>query len=202
MKTHHRITDLFIQLLHDEQLKSHLTFGQIIKKLGDRSYGFILLFFSIPSALPFSFIPGISFIFSIPIALGSLQMIIGRKTIWIPAVLANKSISKETFSKVIRHALPVIKKTESFLKPRYSIMNSRLFMILNGITIVFLSILLMLPIPLSNFFLASLIAIFSLGIIEKDGLFIIAGYVLSFFYISIMYVIILTVVQSILKYFS
>lgn len=202
MKTHHRITDLFIQLLHDEQLKSHLTFGQIIKKLGDRSYGFILLFFAIPSALPFSFIPGISFIFSIPIALGSLAMAIGENTIWIPTILENQTISKKTFAKVIRYSLPIIRKTEYFLKPRYSMMNSRPLMILNGITIFFLSILLMLPIPFSNFFLASLIAVFSLGLIEKDGLFILLAYVLSFFYIGLMYVIIVTVIQSILKYFS
>ena len=59
--------------------------------------------------------------------------------------------------------------------------------IITGIVIMMLALLLLLPIPFSNFIFAALIIIFSLGLIEKDGFFILCGYFAPILYFSVLY---------------
>jgi hypothetical protein len=67
--------------------------------------------------------------------------------------------------------------------------------IINGSIIFCLAILLMLPIPLSNFIFAGLLIIFSLGLIEKDGLFLAVGYIGAILYVSFIYVFIVAIIK-------
>jgi hypothetical protein len=67
--------------------------------------------------------------------------------------------------------------------------------IINGSIIFCLAILLMLPIPFSNFIFAGLLIIFSLGLIEKDGLFLAIGYIGATLYISFIYVFIVAIIK-------
>lgn len=90
--------------------------------------------------------------------------------------------SPKSISKIIHTTVPYLIKIEYFLKPRWSFMTCRFMEIINGTIIFCLAILLMLPIPFSNFIFAALLITFSLGLIEKDGLFIILAYVGVFLY--------------------
>ncbi|HRD70079.1 MAG TPA: exopolysaccharide biosynthesis protein [Legionella sp.] len=197
-KTPARASDTLLEIANDKK-SGQLTYQSILDRLGESAFGIALLFFALPSALPFAAIPGISFFFSIPIALFALQLIIGRKTLWLPKSVANRTVNKGTIAKVIHTSVPYLKKMEYLLKPRLPVMNSRFFEILNGFIIFCLSILLMLPIPFSNFILAFILIVFSLGLIEKDGVFIIVGYISTFVYISFVYVLIMA---AIIKLFA
>ena len=74
-------------------------------------------------------------------------------------------------------------------------MTSRFMEIINGLVIFCLALLLMLPIPFSNFIFAALLIIFSLGLIENDGLFLVMGYIGTIFYISFIYIFIVAVIK-------
>ncbi len=182
-----RSSDTLLEIANNKDLNGELTFQRILDTLGERAFGIVLLFFALPSALPFSAVPGVSVIFSVPIILFACQMIFARKTLWIPKVLAHRTIHQETIAKVVQSTVPYLIKIEYFLKPRLSFMNCRFMEIMNGTLILCLALLLMLPIPLSNFILSSLLIIFSLGLIEKDGLFILAVYVGAITYVSFIY---------------
>lgn len=189
-------SDTLLKLANHKELEGQLTYQNILEVLGERAFGIVLLFFALPSALPFSTVPGVSFVFSVPIALFACQMIFARKTLWLPKIIAKRTIHQKTISKVIHTTLPYLTKIEYFLKPRWVFMTYRLMEIINGITIFCLAIFLMLPIPLSNFIFALLLIIFSLGLIEKDGVLLIVGYIGAIFYISFMFVF----VEGIIKY--
>jgi hypothetical protein len=182
-----RSSDALLEIANNKDLSGKLTYQRILDILGERAFGIVLLFFALPSALPFSAIPGVSTIFSVPILLFACQMIFARKTLWLPKIIANRTIQQESIAKVIHTATPYIIKIENFLKPRWPFMNCRFMEIMNGIIILCLAILLMLPIPLSNLIFSSLLIIFGMGLIEKDGLFILLGYVGAIFYVSFIY---------------
>lgn len=167
---------------------------RIIQELGQRAFGIVLLFFALPNALPFSVVPGISTVSSVPILIFACQMIFARKVLWLPKIIAEKPIKQETIARVIHPTLPYLIKIERFLKPRLLFMNSRLMEVINGIVIFCLAILLMLPIPLSNFIIAGLIITFSLGLMAKDGVFILLGYVGTTLYLSVIYLIIMRLI--------
>ncbi|KTD70887.1 exopolysaccharide biosynthesis protein [Legionella tucsonensis] len=189
-------SDILLKLANRKELKGELTYQNILEVLGERAFGIVLLFFALPSALPFSTVPGVSFVFSVPIALFACQMIFARKTLWLPKIIAKRTIHQKTISKIIHTTVPYLTKIEYFLKPRWVFMTYRLMEIINGIIIFCLAIFLMLPIPLSNFIFALLLIIFSLGLIEKDGVLLILGYIGAIFYISFMFVF----VEGIIKY--
>ncbi len=181
-------SDILLEIADHEELKGELTYQHILQLLGERAFGIVLLFFALPSALPFSTVPGVSVVFSLPIALFACQMVFARKTLWLPKILAKRTIHHQTISKVIHTTVPYLIKIEYFLKPRWAFMTCRFMEIINGILIFCLALCLMLPIPLSNFIFAALLIIFSLGLIEKDGILLVLGYMGTIFYVSFIYV--------------
>lgn len=194
-----RSSDTLLAIVNHKDLKGELTYQRILQALGERAFGIVLLFFSLPSALPFSAIPGVSVIFSVPILLFAFQMIFARKTMWLPKSIAERTIHQETIAKIIHATVPYLIKIEYFLKPRWAFMTCRFMEIMNGSIIFGLAILLMLPIPLSNFIFASLLIIFSLGLIEKDGVFLAIGYIGVVFYVSFIYVFIVAIIKHLLN---
>lgn len=186
-KYHKRSSEKLLEIIQSKELGKDICFEEIIKLLGTRAFGIALLFFSLPSALPFSAIPGVAFVFSIPIFFFAVQMILGRPTVWLPNVMARKTVSYDTVVKIIHKTVPYLKKAEYFLKPRWAFMTSRLIEIINGLVILFLAILLILPIPFSNFIFAILLIVLSLGLIERDGVVIILGYVAAILYIILIF---------------
>jgi hypothetical protein len=197
MPTDSHASDILQTLANDKNLPDKIPFEKILTMLGERAFGIGLLFFALPSALPLSTIPGVSFIFSLPIFIVAIQMMLLRKTIWLPKLLAKKTISREMLQTVAIKTTPYLIKIEKLLKPRLLFMSSRFMDIFNGFMITFVSLCLMLPIPLSNFVFSALTIIFSLGLIEEDGLFIIAGYVGTIVYVSCIYGIIFATLKLI-----
>ncbi|OGT41238.1 MAG: sugar transporter [Gammaproteobacteria bacterium RIFCSPHIGHO2_12_FULL_40_19] len=197
MKKVKRSSDILLEMAHDKKLDGDLTFHRILQLLGDRAFGLALIFFALPSALPISAIPGISFFFGIPILALSLQMVFMRKTLWLPKRVAQHTIHHKTLVKIVHASTHYLQKMEIFLKPRLVFMTSKYMECINGTVLLALTFLLMLPIPLSNFILASLIIIFSLGLMEKDGVFIIATYVGGIIYVAFIYTVILSVIRAI-----
>ena len=188
-------SDILLEIANHKDLKGELTYQEILQILGERAFGIVLLFFALPSALPFSTVPGVSVVFSVPIALFSCQMVFARKTLWLPKIIAKRTIHQKTIPKAIHATVPYLTKIEYFLKPRWEFMTCRLMEIINGTLIFCLAILLMLPIPLSNFIFAALLIIFSLGLIERDGLLLVIGYIGIIFYASFIYFFIETVTK-------
>ncbi len=184
------ISQVLMDLASNDTAIKNFTYHDLLEKLGFRAFGIALILFALPSALPFSIIPGISTLFSLPLAVFALQMIIGNESLWLPKILANKEIQVEKLNKVIIKTLPYIQKLEKLLKPRISWLSSSWMNRINGLFIFCLALLLMLPIPLSNFIFSGLIILFGLGISEKDGLMIALAYLGSFIYVSSIAVII------------
>ena len=183
-----------MEIAQDKNLEGNLTYQYILQALGKRAFGIVFLFFSLPSVLPFSAIPGVSLVFSLPIVIFALEMIFARKSLWLPKVIANKTISHSKVSRMITAVVPYVIRLERLLKPRWALMTCRIMEIVNGITILCLAFLLMLPIPLSNSIFGALLVIFSLGIAEKDGLLIFIGYICFILYISFVYLLIIKTV--------
>ncbi|WP_040615442.1 exopolysaccharide biosynthesis protein [Rickettsiella grylli] len=197
MKTDQHASEILIDIEKNARLKhKNLRFDDLLQFIGRRAFGMGLLFFALPNALPFSIIPGVAFIFSLPIIFFSFQMITGKNTLTLPKTLAKRSINTEKLIRVIHTTVPYLVKLERFLKPRWLVMTSRKMETINGIIIFGLALLLILPIPFSNFIFALLIVIFSLGLIEKDGICIIGAYLLTVFYLLFICTFILSALRT------
>src|SRR5687768_2949363 len=87
-----RTSDL-LRDIADQPDHGTISVGRFVELLGDRSFALCILIFSLPNSLPVPGIPGFSTITGVPILLIALQIVFGRKAIWLPPKIAAKSFT-------------------------------------------------------------------------------------------------------------
>lgn len=173
--TRRRASDIlldFLQHRHGERI----ALGDLVELLGDRAYGMLLLVLAIPNVVP---VPGLSTAVGIPILLLGAQMVAGLRRPWLPRRLAAVSFEREAFLAVLGRAHGWIERVERHLRPRLCHLAEGTAERLLGGLIVVLAAVLALPIIFGNLPPALGIALIALGLIEKDGGFVIAGVLTS-----------------------
>ncbi len=149
-----------------------VTVAEVVNKLGDRSFGWLLLFFAILSMLP---IPAGGLITSIPLFWVLGQMALGYPQIRLPAYISVRKVNRRAWQRLVLRMGPVIRPVERMLQPRldhlFSPRNERLVGAFQCIT----TFALFLPLPLSGFIPATSLVITGLGMVERDGRVLLIG---------------------------
>jgi len=152
---------------------------EIISRLGDRSFGLCMLLFALPSCLPMP--PGVPMICGAVIALIGIQLAAGVRRLWLPRFLADREIRRDDFVRMLEKAMPYVERAERHLKPRmkgFIVYPARM---VTGLLCAFLGFLQFLPIPFLGNMPPGVAAVFiALGLSDRDGLFILIGWVLGF----------------------
>ncbi len=174
---HSRTSDVLSALIVSTTGEGDISMREVLHLLGERVFGLAILVFSLPNSLPIPSPPGFSAITGIPIILLSLQMIMGRKTFWLPERIANYQFSRAKFVHFLVKALPLIRKFERLMHPRLLFMQSRGAECVIGGAFLLLAIVLSLPIPFGNFLPGLAMSVIALGMLERDGALIIGGIV-------------------------
>ena len=162
------VSHILLEFGHDWP-KDRVALGEIVSTLNERSYGLLLILFALPNLVPI-YLPGLSAVLGLPLAFVAVQMVLGRSRPWLPQAVLQRSISREDYARVIGKALPSLVRIEQLLKPRLSFLTVSVSERLIGCFCLVLSLLLALPIPLTNIPLALPVALFGLALIERDGL--------------------------------
>lgn len=143
-----------------------------------RGYALLILFFSFPFlVLP---LPGLSVPFGIVIALFGLRMVLAQKP-WLPQSLLRRKIHYQTLAMLVKKGSWLASKVEKMLKPRLLFLSSNHFHFrMHGVMFFCMGILLALPLPPgTNYPPALAIVLLCFGIMERDGYFIVASYVVG-----------------------
>lgn len=154
--------------------------GELTGAFGERTFGVLILILSLPNAVGLGAIPGLSAVFGLPQIFIALQMAIGRETLWLPDWLACRSIAGSDFAIMVDKAMPHLLRVEKALRPRLLPLSSAFAERVLGLIFVVLASIVSLPIPLGNQPPAVAMAIMSIGLIERDGLYISIGAVVGF----------------------
>lgn len=158
-----------LKRLLEESNGAPIAFGRLLDAAGERAFGLALLILALPSALP---IPatGISTPLGIAIALLALQMLAGRHTLWVPERVQKMNIRHGIADKMLRGLTAVLKICERFLHPRWHFMHSMRGRRIYALQILLLSIVMQVPLPLTNTIPAAVIFVMALAMTEEDGL--------------------------------
>lgn len=174
--------------LSDKLLTLHtdnpLSLKQLIDSMGEQSFGIILLFLSLPSAMPIP-APGFSTPFGIMCILIAMQLLLRRKTPYLPEKVLHKEFQAKTGKLMLAFMIKNLRLIERFIKPRLSLfLNQQLIATL----ILILAIIMALPIPLTNSAPALNILIFSIAMIENDGLLALLASIMALVLITVYFV--------------
>lgn len=161
-----RLSQIFEDLARNAD--GAISMEQLRDALGDRSFATLLVFFALLNMLPLP--PGSTLVLGIPLLLVSLQMVLGRKTVWLPRSILTKSIGIEHFRQMSERLVPRVRWVERLIRPRYwPFANGRGDRVV-GVLALLLATMITLPIPLGNWFPALACALLGLALSECDGL--------------------------------
>ncbi len=152
--------------------RDRISVAELVKVMDARAFGALLLIFALPNVLPTP--PGTSGILGLPLLYLSAQMMLGQLP-WLPPFIAKRSVAREDFARLVTRVTPLLARAEKLLSPRLAALSSSTAERLIGGVCLILAIVLVLPIPLGNMLPAFALCLIALGILERDGVWIIAG---------------------------
>lgn len=168
--------------------------SELFHNLGSKGFGIILVFLSLPSALPIP-APGYSTPFGIAIILIAFQILIGKSALKTPASIQKIEFHPKITQKILRFAIVFLDKIEPFIKPRLAQFQTKHLRLLMAITLMLLAALMILPIPLTNTLPAMIIFLIGISLCESDGLLTLISLILSLFALGI-YAFIITAILT------
>ncbi|WP_246225866.1 exopolysaccharide biosynthesis protein [Chelativorans xinjiangense] len=160
-----RLSTIFEEMAREAE--GTVTVEQLRQALGDRSFATLLVFFSSINLLPLP--PGSTLVLGIPLLLLAIQMVFGRRTVWLPRFILQKSLSASQFRGMSERLIPRIKWVERLIRPRYWPFARDHADRFIGVIALILAIAVTLPIPLGNWFPAFSCALVGLALSERDG---------------------------------
>jgi hypothetical protein len=167
-----------------------LTLREVIYTLGGRAYTLLVLLLALPFITPIP-LPGLSTPFGLAIALIALRLTLGQRP-WLPMKLQRKVLPPGFFGKLFTVAEKTIRIIEKLIRPRLTFLTDTPGLVqLHAVLMLIAALVLVLPLPIpfTNSFPAWAILLVAAGLLERDGLFILAGYLI--FALGVLYFIFL-----------
>jgi hypothetical protein len=149
------------------------TLGEVVSGLGDRSFGWLILLFSLVNLMPWP--PGATLILGIPLVIVTAQMALGLPQVWLPGFITRRHVNRKAFQRVVLRLRPLIRPIERVVRPRHEWVFAPAPERALGVFLLFVSVALFPPIPLSAYGPAIALFVTGFGLVERDGLVTLVG---------------------------
>ena len=160
-----------LRRLADDGGEAGLTLHQIRDRLDERAYGLLILILSIPCLVPGLY--GVPQAVGLIIILIAAQLLIGREEPWLPRWVLNLRAKGKWLQAMAEFAETRLGWIDRLSRPRLLMFATgagerlaAVFMILATLTIV---------LPMTNTIPSIALALLSVGLIQRDGLFVLGG---------------------------
>lgn len=158
-----------------------VTLRELLAHVGEQG----LLVFSAILAMPFLIpvgLPFMSTVLGLPMLLIGIAVILGRLP-WLPERLLARTLPSDKVRHVLERGQRIALRFEHLVRPRLlALTGSPVVNAVHGFVLVVVVLLLMAPLPLvpfANTLPGVAIMLLCLGIAERDGIMVVAGYVVS-----------------------
>ncbi len=163
--------------LDDKADGDKLTVGAMLKSVGDRGFGPLILAAALIEILPTGAIPGVPTLVAIAVVILSFQLVLGRKCPWLPKKLRSKGFSREKYNKAREKSKPVTTRIDRVFKPRLHALTTPLASKVVAVACIVLAVT-MPPlefVPFASSVPSVAIALLAIGLTAQDGLFVLLG---------------------------
>lgn len=176
--------------LIDEIDGDTITLQALLERSGRQGMLLICALSCLPFLIPVS-IPGVSTVFGAAIVLLASALFLNRLP-WLPRRIAQQPLDATKLVPALRKGVALVSKLDRWVQPRWLGLTAPTLLRLNCAAVVFGGLLLMAPlgpIPFSNTAPAVGILLLTVGLLQRDGLFVLLGYLgllLSVAYFSVL----------------
>ncbi len=186
------LSALLVELATDLS-REQVSIADLLAALHDRALAALLLIFALPNVVPVP--PGTSAVLGAPLLFLAAQLTFGRRP-WLPAVIANRSMPRRHFAVLVTRAAPWLARAERMLRPRLGFLARPPAEYLVGFVTLVLALIVFLPIPLGNMLPALAICLCALGILERDGVWVVAGLVTAVAAVALVWGVLYALLKS------
>lgn len=182
-----------LRAIAEDTTRDRVSLSDLLNVMQDRALGALLFIFAVPNILPTP--PGTSSVLGAPLIFLSAQLAFGMRP-WLPAFIARRSMPRKDFAALIGRVVPWLARAEGLLRPRLGLLVRSEAERVAGIVCFILAVVLFLPIPFGNMLPALAISMLALGLLERDGLWIIGGLAASVLSAGLVWGIVYALVKS------
>ncbi len=154
------------------------TVRDMLEKVGERGMLVMSIVLCVPFLVPVS-IPGVSTIFGFAITLAGLA-VSAKRLPWLPKRMLRKEVSTERLKATFEAGARKVARLEKLVRPRLTALTAgKAVLRLNGLLLAWTGLLLMAPfglIPFSNTLPALAAMFLAIGLLYRDGAFVLLGY--------------------------
>jgi hypothetical protein len=167
-----------IEALLKQLADKPLTLADILEETLERGFSLVIGLLVLPFLLPT--LPGLPGPLGFACFLLAVQMAAGRRKPWLPQKIAHLQFPHWLALNLLKNLKQLMGFLEKIAKPRLSrVAESSHAWQLNGVCIAWLAILLILPIPFTNFMPTTAILVLVVATLEADGWLMCFGYGLT-----------------------
>ena len=158
----------------DVPRRDGIPLGELVDNAAESGFGFVVAVLALV-AIPFF---GLSTPFGLAIALVSCQLAFGRARPWVPNRVRKRVLAMTMLDRILHLLTKRMRWLAKSTRRRWEPMIMRRSVGL-AITLLGLGLALPLPIPGSNMVFIVPIIVYSIGLLERDGLWIVIGHVMT-----------------------
>lgn len=164
-------------LEHAGEADQPVSIDCMLQATGQRSFGALLLVPGLLVFSPLSGIPGLPSLFAMMVTLIAVQLLVGRRHIWLPQWLLRRTASRSKYDR----AMAFLKRPAGFID---RLLRRRLTFLTEGIAVRFNALLCLLIaatmpplelIPFGNSTAGAALSILGLGMMARDGVLVLVA---------------------------
>jgi hypothetical protein len=151
----------------------------VLERIGDGSFAPALLVVALILVSPLSAIPGMPTLGGVTILLIAVQWVLGRHHLWLPDILMRRSIAAKRMLQAVRFLRDPAVWIDRHTHHRLAVLTGQPFKLVALLVIIvtaatwpFLELL-----PMFTSVSAFAVSLFAIGLMTRDGAFVVAGYV-------------------------
>lgn len=171
--------------IYNKNTDDNIKVGILLKSVDTGGFALLILLFSLFLVIPTP--PPIATIAGVVIMFFSFQMAIGLQQVWLPKFITEKSIKRKTLAFIVEKSSSYLYKLERFTRRRFTFMNSLIAERIIGVVIFVLATITLTPIIFANSVPGTAIILISFGLLNKDGLLVIIGFIIGFLSIFVVW---------------
>jgi len=167
-----------IKLLLHHLTEQPLTLGDMVAETSERGFSLLIAVLVLPFLFPMP--PGLTGPFGGACLLLSAQIILGRRSPWLPRKIARYKFPRLFAQILLKNLHRVTRIVEKITRPRFTkIADNPYVWRFNGLCIFWLALLLISPVPLTNPIPTIGILMIAVAMIESDGLLMCVSYIFT-----------------------
>lgn len=155
-----------------------VTLGEIADRAARRGFGLLMIMLALPTLIPI-LPPGSAAAIGLLYVTLSAQMLVGLERPWLPDRVRAYALSARTVAALRTRGVPFLQRIERFSRPRPILLDDRIVTRVVAAAVLVLGVILFSPLPFLNTLPALAVLILGVGLLNRDGVFVLGGLLLA-----------------------